>query len=336
MEIKDIISSGLLELYITGLTSNEETKEVEEWAEQYPEVKNEIEELQNIMEMYAMAESIKPDDAIKQKILAKVQPDNSVKDKIFSRIQNSSHEPFSVIKTPQKTHSTPVYSLPSYYKWAVAASAILLLGSLILNYNYYSKYKTADNNAQVAQQQLQQQKKQTDVALNELQQEKQNRNLASEELLRQKQNKEAVTDKLQDARQTTGTIEEQLQHQKQVAEEMKRDLNVMTDKYSLPVVLKGTKNSPDALAKIFWMKNTGEVYVDPRNLPETPAGKQYQLWAIVDGNPIDAGMITTKKGVYHIQKMKSFGKAEAFAITLENSGGSATPTMDQMIVKAKI
>ena len=72
------------------------------------------------------------------------------------------------------------------------------------------------------------------------------------------------------------------------------------------------------------------------NLPSVPEGMQYQLWAIIDGKPVDAGMISTEKGIYHIQKMKSFGRAEAFAITLEKAGGSPTPTMDQMYVIAKI
>jgi anti-sigma-K factor RskA len=34
--------------------------------------------------------------------------------------------------------------------------------------------------------------------------------------------------------------------------------------------------------------------------------------------------------------MKSFGKVDAFAITLEKEGGSPTPTMDEMIVSAKM
>ncbi len=84
------------------------------------------------------------------------------------------------------------------------------------------------------------------------------------------------------------------------------------------------------------MRNTGDVYVDPSNLPAVPAGKQYQLWAIVDGKPISGGMISTEKGIYHIQKMKSFGKADAFAITLEKAGGSPAPTMDEMYVISKI
>jgi len=279
VEVKEIISSGLLELYITGLTSEEETLQVEEWAEQYPEIKTEIEELQNVMERYALAEAIQPDAELKQKILAKIQPDNSVKEKIFSRIQTAP-EPFTVIKAPEKEDGTKSYSIPAYYKWAVAASIILLIGSLILNYTFYNKYQRTSDNLQIAQQEL--------------------------------------------------------QKQQQLTAAMDKDMDVMTDKYAMPVVLNGTENAPEAVAKIFWMKNTGDVYVDPTNLPQTPAGKQYQLWAIVDGKPVDAGMISTEKGVYHIQKMKSFGKAQAFAITLEKAGGNPTPTMDQMIVHAKI
>jgi hypothetical protein len=285
VELKEIISSGLLELYITGLTSEEESQQVEQWADQFPEVSNEIADLQNIMETYALAEAISPDGKLKEKILAKIQPDIQIKDKIFSRIQSPNHEPFTVIKPTQSLpESTSTHSIPSYLKWAVAASVILLLGSLIFNYSYYNKYQSTSRDLQTAQQEL--------------------------------------------------------QKQQDIADAMNKDLGIVTNKFAMPVVLNGTENSPEALAKIFWMKNTGDVYVDPTNLPVCPEGKQYQLWAIVDGKPVDAGMIPitlkTEKGVFHIQKMKSFGKAQAFAITLEKTGGSPAPTMDQMIVHAKI
>jgi len=108
---------------------------------------------------------------------------------------------------------------------------------------------------------------------------------------------------------------------------MEGDMQVVQNKYSKPVSLHGLEAAPDAAAKIFWMENTGEVYIDPSNLPETPTGMQYQLWAIVDGKPVDGGMIlTSKKGdKYRIQKMKTFGKAEAFAVTLETQAGNTTP-----------
>jgi anti-sigma-K factor RskA len=142
--------------------------------------------------------------------------------------------------------------------------------------------------------------------------------------------------KYQSASRELQLAQQKIDQQNQASLAMKTDMDVMADKNSLPVVLKGTSHAPDALAKIYWMKTTGDVYVDPSNLPAIPSGKQYQLWAIVDGKPLDAGMISVEKGIYHIQKMKSFGRAEAFAITLEKTGGSPTPTMDQMYVISKI
>ena len=108
---------------------------------------------------------------------------------------------------------------------------------------------------------------------------------------------------------------------------MEAGMSVVRSKYSVPVSLKGLEASPEAAAKIFWMKNTGEVYIDPSNLPDAPQGKQYQLWGIVDGKPVDGGMIvTSKKGDrYRMQKMKNFGRAEAFAVTLETEEGNPTP-----------
>ena len=108
--------------------------------------------------------------------------------------------------------------------------------------------------------------------------------------------------------------------------DMSKDMDVVRSKYSLPVSLNGLKDAPDAAAKIFWMKNTGEVYVDPSNLPMAPKGMQYQLWGMVDGKPVDGGLITSKDGkTYSIQKMKTFGRAQAFAITLETEGGHPQP-----------
>jgi Anti-sigma-K factor rskA len=99
------------------------------------------------------------------------------------------------------------------------------------------------------------------------------------------------------------------------------DMNVIRSKYSLPLKLKPDIAPKDADAKIYWLTNTGEIYIDPSNLPATPKGMQYQLWAIVDGKAIDGGLIVSKNGKLTMQKMKTFGKAQAFAVTLEKEGG---------------
>ena len=63
-------------------------------------------------------------------------------------------------------------------------------------------------------------------------------------------------------------------------------------------------------------------------MQQTPTGKQYQLWAIVDGKPVDAGVINNCIGLC---KMKKIDHAEAFAITLEKEGGSPTPTLNRNV-----
>lgn len=90
---------------------------------------------------------------------------------------------------------------------------------------------------------------------------------------------------------------------------------------------------PPAEARVLWNTKNNMVYVAGVSLPQPPARKQYQLWAIVDGKPVDAGMLQGNR--LELQQMKPFSKAEAFAITLENEGGSPTPTMQEMYVMGK-
>lgn len=118
---------------------------------------------------------------------------------------------------------------------------------------------------------------------------------------------------------------------------MKHDMEIVQNKYATPVKLNGMEAAPEAVAKIFWMTNTGDVYIDPSNLPDAPKGKQYQLWAIVDGKPVDGGMIVINDqgDKYRIHKMKAFGQAQAFAVTLEDMGGHPQPE-GKMYVMGKL
>jgi len=95
------------------------------------------------------------------------------------------------------------------------------------------------------------------------------------------------------------------------------------------VNLKGTENHPTASALVAWNPSSEEVYLWVNDLPQPTAEQQYQLWAIVDGQPQDAGIFELGEGSL---KMKAFGKAQAFAITLERKGGSPTPTLEQLHV----
>jgi anti-sigma-K factor RskA len=253
LQVQDIISSGLLELYAAHLTSATESEQVQGWIKQYPEVATELKAIEKGLEDYAENNA--------------VVPAKNVKEKIFAQINTAAKS-----DTSNNGSSAKIVPVKNYWKWAAAASVALLMGSAIMNMVYYGKYTAANNILKETQQQLAQ--------------------------------------------------------EQQKSNEIKNDLAVVQNPYSVPVSLKGTETLPDATAKIFWMTNTGEVMIDASNLPDAPAGKQYQFWAIVDGVPVDGGLIITNdKGIkFRMQKMKTFGKAQAFAISLEKTGGNPTPT----------
>lgn len=100
------------------------------------------------------------------------------------------------------------------------------------------------------------------------------------------------------------------------------------------IELKGVEKHPDMLADVYW-HTSKKVFLEMKNLPAAPSGKQYQLWAIVDGKPVDMGMYNAKKDST-VQEMKSVENAQAFAITLEKEGGNPTPTMEEMYVMGTI
>ena len=103
------------------------------------------------------------------------------------------------------------------------------------------------------------------------------------------------------------------------------------------VKMPGVPSSPDpnSATTVYWDTQTKDVYLMVNKLPVPNPDQQYQLWALVDGKPVDAGVFDVKEGIL-VVKMKNIPKAEAFAVTLEKRGGNPTPTMDKMYVMGKV
>jgi len=100
------------------------------------------------------------------------------------------------------------------------------------------------------------------------------------------------------------------------------------------VKLAGTKLSPKANMMVYWHKAGQHVLVDNTKmaLPENDATHQYQLWALVNGKPVDLGVFDAQSQPKKLLlAMKEIGNAQAFAVTLEKRGGSASPTMEKMV-----
>nr|WP_262914610.1 anti-sigma factor [Pontibacter vulgaris] len=119
-------------------------------------------------------------------------------------------------------------------------------------------------------------------------------------------------------------------------EQQEQLLTIMRNPNYKPVHLQGVEAHPDANVMVYWNPTQQQVYLDILQLPAPPAGKQYQLWALDNGKPIDAGMLTMEEGKATLQQMKAIQSAQAFAITLEPTGGSINPTLEQLFVMGEI
>ncbi len=97
------------------------------------------------------------------------------------------------------------------------------------------------------------------------------------------------------------------------------------------VVMGGMKErSPNSYGKVVWDKKGGRALLQVANLPSVPSDKDYQLWFIVDGKPISAGVFaiddTNRDNFFKIEQLQSSATKGAFAVTMEPKGGMPQPT----------
>lgn len=132
--------------------------------------------------------------------------------------------------------------------------------------------------------------------------------------------------------QQQSVLAQELQVKQAGLENYERQLQTISATAAATVVLKGVPQQPNASATVFWNKTSGEVVLLVNNLPAAPEGKQYQLWALDNNQPIDAGMVPLNNDGTPLLKMKNIKGAQAFAITLEPKGGLPAPTLTALTV----
>ena len=253
MKDKDqILSSGLLELYVLGLTTPEQNEEVKAYAEAYPEIKAEIAAMQKAIEQYAMQYSIPPAKNAKKNILNEID-----------QLENP------------KTEAVPTRTRPMN-RWIVAAAAasIALL--------FFASLRLYKENTELARQV--------------------NKTTAEFETFK-------VACERQQARQT----------------ETLQLFALLKDEKTIPVRLSGTQLAPQAQAVVYWNQQSELAFLNVLDLPKPPDGKQYQIWADVEGEMIDMGVFDAE--LKDLQPVAFIKNAESFNITLEPLGGSKHPTV---------
>lgn len=270
MNVQEYILSGIVESYVLGIASQEDSAEFERMCAAHSEVRA----ARNAFEL----------DLEETLLKQRLEPPRELKSRIFSKIGMEKNE-----QTPQVRPVKPTL-VPriGFARYVAAASLILLAGSVLLNLYLLNQYKKS-----IAQ---------------------------YKELVATETNVAAANQVLQT----------KLESYEIVLGVMKNPLMAIIKMPGVP-----TGPAPSGMATVYWNTSSKDVYILVNQLPKPVSDKQYQLWAIVDGKPVDAGIFDVGEGVSFV-KLKTIPKAQAFAVTLEKKGGSTTPTMEAMYVMGKV
>ncbi|MEZ5015441.1 MAG: anti-sigma factor [Flavipsychrobacter sp.] len=119
-----------------------------------------------------------------------------------------------------------------------------------------------------------------------------------------------------------------------LVEGFKKEKDMLADPTMQTIVMRSMKADKSMAGTIYWSKEKGDAYLALHNMPVPEKGKQYQLWVIADGKPVDMGVISNDMVVDGtMQKVAQLVKdGQAFAISLEKEGGSPVPTMEEIYV----
>lgn len=109
-------------------------------------------------------------------------------------------------------------------------------------------------------------------------------------------------------------------------------LEVLNAPNAQRVTLAATKTPAAPIAHAVYLAERGALMMEANNLKPVPAGKTYELWVIPASGaaPMPAGTFTPNGEGYAsvvLPTLPSGVPAKAFGITMENAGGSKTPTM---------
>lgn len=112
--------------------------------------------------------------------------------------------------------------------------------------------------------------------------------------------------------------------------------NILTKRVELSTVAGNKITGADNYMLVYWNPATKKLLLVDAHLPELSSQQQYQLWALYDGKPIDAGVFDTKDIQVSSSFQKDIPNAQAFAVTVEPRGGSASPTLSNLCMMGKL
>lgn len=104
---------------------------------------------------------------------------------------------------------------------------------------------------------------------------------------------------------------------------------------SSAVTLSGTSPEVAGRARVFLDVDTGRTLLLVDDLPVLPPEQVYQLWAIRDGEPSDAGAFRLERegpAWIELDEATDLSEADLLAVTVEQAPGASAPTGDPILV----
>ncbi|MEN0005466.1 MAG: anti-sigma factor [Bacteroidota bacterium] len=148
------------------------------------------------------------------------------------------------------------------------------------------------------------------------------------------QQRNNAQDQLAAAQAELAMVQEQCSKDKAAFQQTQQTLAFLNSKQTLPVNLKGSTLAPEAVAVVYWNSQEKKALFNGLNLPELPADKTYQIWADVEGEMINMGVLDRTNP--NLQEVAFIDHAESLNITVEPKGGSEHPTVELLYLNGYI
>jgi anti-sigma-K factor RskA len=139
-------------------------------------------------------------------------------------------------------------------------------------------------------------------------------------------------------KQTLASASSQATESRRELEELRKIAAPILQPEAQRVTLVAAKAPPQPQGKAFYLRGRSSLVFLANNMPALPPQKAYELWLIpVNGAPIPAGVFRPDaRGNASVVNppLPAGAEAKAFAITVENEAGAATPTMPIVMMGA--
>ena len=264
---------------------------------------------------------------LKAKIMAARNPDPLAVDSLPKETSRPSLEPGEWMNhlfppiTPASSLSLP---------WAIGVGTLLLVGiGGYLAWNYSTRVSQDASRIQQLETSLQEQSE----TLTSLQREMSTRDRTLARLQSDLANRSVETaelkDRLVEHEMELETARLQLSTTVRRGRPLQDDLAILLRQpHANVVTLTGSDVAKQAAGIFLHDPRTQKGWFYSANLPECPRGTTYQVWAVED-KPVSIGTFHVGAGQnshLFVKRLPAFGKARAFAVSLEPIGGRSQPT----------